>query len=116
MKIGVDYYNTITRLPELFKLINSILAVKECEIIIVTAVAKKEHDPEGKLYRARVEKDLQEKNIYYDQIIVVEFTEPKEVPYLKLEVCQKYDIEYFFDDRNDVCTLLQESGIIAAKV
>jgi acid phosphatase class B len=46
----------------------------------------------------------------------VVFTHPKESPVLKLAKCQELGIELFYDDRDDVCRLLNRNGILALRV
>lgn len=46
----------------------------------------------------------------------VEFISPKESPELKLAKCQELGVTAFFDDRDDVCRLLNANGIMALRV
>ena len=46
----------------------------------------------------------------------VVFGGPSESPELKLKKCQELGIEMFFDDRDDVCRLLNKNGIVAMRV
>lgn len=51
-----------------------------------------------------------------DLVHEVVFDSPKESPELKLAKCQELGIEMFFDDRDDVCRLLNKHGIVAMRV
>lgn len=51
-----------------------------------------------------------------DGIHEVVFERAKESPELKLAKCQELGIDIFFDDRDDVCALLNENGIVAMRV
>ena len=46
----------------------------------------------------------------------VVFEKAKESPELKLAKCKELGINMFFDDRDDVCALLNENGIVAMRV
>jgi hypothetical protein len=46
----------------------------------------------------------------------VVFRHPRESPVLKLAKCQELGIEVFYDDREDVCRLLNRNGILAFRV
>jgi acid phosphatase class B len=46
----------------------------------------------------------------------VVFHHPKESPVLKLAKCTELGIELFYDDREDVCRLLNRHGILAVRV
>jgi hypothetical protein len=41
---------------------------------------------------------------------------PRESPHLKLAKCQELGIEVFYDDRDDVCRMLNKHGILAMRV
>jgi hypothetical protein len=47
---------------------------------------------------------------------VVVFRHPKESPQLKLAKCVELGIQVFYDDREDVCRLLNQHGILALRV
>jgi acid phosphatase class B len=46
----------------------------------------------------------------------VVFRDPRESPFLKLAKCQELGIEVFYDDRDDVCRVLNKHGILALRV
>jgi len=46
----------------------------------------------------------------------VVFRHPRESPVLKLAKCQELGIEVFYDDRDDVCRLLNANGVLAMRV
>lgn len=48
-----------------------------------------------------------------ENIHEVVFESPKESPELKLAKCKELGIQIFFDDREDVCNLLNANGILA---
>lgn len=50
------------------------------------------------------------------QVHEVVFTHPRESPVLKLAKCQELGVEVFYDDREDVCRLLNAHGILALRV
>jgi hypothetical protein len=50
------------------------------------------------------------------QVHEVVFGHPRESPVLKLAKCQELGIELFYDDREDVCALLNRHHILAVRV
>ncbi len=50
------------------------------------------------------------------QVHEVVFAHPRESPVLKLAKCPELGIELFYDDREDVCRLLNAAGIVALRV
>lgn len=44
------------------------------------------------------------------------FNNPKQSPELKLAKCKELGITVFYDDREDVCRLLNKNGILAMRV
>ena len=46
----------------------------------------------------------------------VVFAHPSEAPALKLAKCRELGIELFYDDREDVCRLLSDHGVLALRV
>ena len=51
-----------------------------------------------------------------ENIHEVVFDTPKQSPELKLAKCKELGLEIFFDDRDDVCKLLNANGIVAMRV
>ena len=52
----------------------------------------------------------------YGTVHEVVFRDPRESPYLKLAKCQELGVEVFYDDRDDVCRVLNTHGILAMRV
>lgn len=120
MKIGFDYWQVISHYPELLsKLILRIDSMPDTEIHVISAIGK------GRIgtIKADVFKSISNagylnphKVIDPDKIHEVVFDNPKESPELKLAKCKELGLDIFFDDRDDVCALLNENGILAMRV
>lgn len=50
------------------------------------------------------------------QVHEVVFNDSRESPALKLAKCRELGIEVFYDDREDVCAILNRNGILAMRV
>ena len=108
MNIGIDYYDTITRYPDKFKQLTVDLMRTGNKLHIISAVKRENED---KLLKA-----LRKLSIQCDSIEPLIFLNQHEVPQLKLEKCIELSIDMMFDDRQDVCELLNKHGILACHV
>lgn len=113
MKIGVDYWDTITRYPKVFRDLLTSLDVAGNEIYVITACRI---TTSKKSYTEKVKAFLEREEIPYDHIIVVQFRDWIEVPELKVEAAQTMEVSLFIDDRQDVCDTMQRRGIAALHV
>ena len=112
MTVGIDYYRTISAYPQQFGLMISNLLHGGETVYIVSAVGGKSA---GTVRQAVL--DLYPwLSAYTDMVHEVRFRRPHESPALKLAKCKELGIEIFYDDRSDVCDLLNENGILAFKV
>lgn len=113
MKIGLDYYNTITQFPEIFYELSWRFygAPMGHDLYIVSAVGHKRLAKSGGLEKYREEIDAYK--IGNTETIIVVFDDEKDIPQLKLDVCRKYKIDMFIDDRPETVKLLHENGIMA---
>lgn len=117
MIVGFDYWNVISHYPyEFSKLILRIDTMPDTEVHVISAIGK------GRIgtIRADVFKAFSKagymnphKVVAPENIHEVVFDSPKESPELKLAKCKELGIEMFFDDRQDVCDLLNANGILA---
>lgn len=108
MKIGFDYWRTISRDPELFAALFSALMAAGHEVHVVTAV--------GRVRVKTIEDDFARENVPCTALHVVEFKHPREAPYLKLEKCKELELRFFMDDRMDTCEVLAGAGILTANL
>lgn len=107
MKVGFDYWQVLSHYHEQFKvLVNSLLCAGH-QVYVLSAVGKN---------RAGTVEDEVTKLGFDIPVYEVVFDDARQSPELKLEKCQELGIEMFFDDREDVCRLLNQHGILAVRV
>ncbi len=108
MKIGLDYWQVISHYPEYFQELVNAMVAQGHEVHVVSAIGKGrvgtiEHEVKGMLT-----------GIHACHEVV--FSNPRQSPDLKLAKCQELGISVFYDDRDDVCRLLNQHGILAMRV
>lgn len=111
MKIGFDYWQVLSHYPEQFQFIASAFISEGAEVHVISAVG---HNRAGTVAEA-----VHQLGFKWDSetfIHEVVFDDPSESPALKLAKCQELGIEIFFDDRDDVCRLLNKNGILSMRV
>lgn len=106
--IGLDYWQVISHYGEYFKEFAQQMLKAGHEIHILTAV--------GHTRKATVMKEIDASGVPFTAKHMVIFDDPKQSPELKLEKCQELGITVFYDDRDDVCRLLNKNGIVAMRV
>ena len=107
MKVGFDYWQVLSHYPEQFKVLVNSLFCAGHQVYVLSAVGKN---------RAGTVKDEVTKLGFDIPVYEVEFDDTRQSPALKLAKCQELGIEMFFDDREDVCRLLNQHGILAVQV
>lgn len=109
MKIGFDYWNVISHYPHHMALLSR-AANNSDDIHVISAI--------GKTRIGTIADDVLKVWPYMgtDNIHEVVFKRSRESPELKLAKCKELGIDMFFDDRQDVCDLLNANGILALKV
>lgn len=117
MKIGFDYWNVISHYPiSLGTLITHLDVMPDSEIHVISAIGKGRIGTiKRDVYRTFVNAGYMNplKLVAPENIHEVVFGSPKESPELKLAKCKELGITMFFDDREDVCNLLNANGILA---
>lgn len=110
MKIGFDYWNVISHYPDELWALAEALKEQTHEVHVISAI--------GKTRIGTIVGDVLNKwpNFAPEFVHEVVFEKSKESPELKLARCKELGIEIFFDDRQDVCDLLNANGILAFKV
>lgn len=109
MIIGLDYWQVISHYPEYFNMLSWMLIIHGHEVHVISAV--------GKTHQHGSVKEAVDRHIgLYTAVHAVEFEHPSESPELKLAKCQELGVEVFYDDRDDVCRLLNKHGILAMRV
>jgi acid phosphatase class B len=107
MIVGFDYWQVLSHYPER---IAHLIAVHEQagdEVHIISAI--------GRSRVGTVEREVRAITSH-GTVHEVVFRDPRESPFLKLAKCQELGIEVFYDDRDDVCRVLNKHGILALRV
>ncbi len=104
MKVGLDYYGTISLAPRIFQTLAETLLANSHEVYIISACAKKN----VKLYT----KQIKHSHVPYTAIRMIPYEHHWEPPKLKLAAAQELGIELMIDDRADTCALLARHGIV----
>jgi hypothetical protein len=107
VKVGFDYWQVLSHYPEQFKVLVNSLFCAGHQVYVLSAVGKN---------RAGTVKDEVTKLGFDIPVYEVAFDDTRQSPALKLAKCQELGIEMFFDDREDVCRLLNQHGILAVQV
>lgn len=109
MKIGIDYWNTLTAYPEYFDQLCHGYRLLGFEVHIISAI--------GKSRQGTIQAEIDDGyKICYTAVHEVVFDTHNTTPGLKLAKCQELGITVFYDDRQDVVDLLNANGILAFKV
>lgn len=117
MKIGFDYWNVISHYPqEIAYIIDSFGLQGESELHIISAIGKGRIGTIAKEVAQSLASDRLEDPLGVLKVHEVVTGNGKKSPELKLEKCKELGITMFFDDRQDVCDLLNANGILAFKV
>jgi hypothetical protein len=107
VKVGFDYWQVLSHYPERLKpLVDALLLAGHC-VYVLSAVGKN---------RAGTVSDEAIKLGFDVPVYEVVFDDASQAPELKLKKCQELGIEMFFDDREDVCRLLNRHEILALRV
>lgn len=108
MKIGLDYWRVCSHYPDFFRaLAGGHLRIGN-EVHIISAIGKKRS--------GTIRGEVEGLRIPFTAVHEVIFEKASGSPELKLAKCQELGIDIFYDDREDVCTLLKDHGIQAFRV
>ncbi len=106
--IGLDYHQTISAHPKLFKKLATALMAQGSLVYIVTAVQR---------HRTAIVKDLVKKSkVPHTGLEIVVYEDYDDIPQLKLQACKRLGVRLLFDDNPATCKLLKEHGILAVQV
>jgi acid phosphatase class B len=105
--VGFDYWQVLSHYPRLVTHLIQVHANAGDTVHVVSAIGQ------GRV--GTVEGDVRALTAV-PTVHEVVFRHPKESPVLKLAKCQELGIELFYDDREDVCRLLNRHGILALRV
>lgn len=106
--IVLDYWQVISHFTDYFKDFATEMLSAGHEVHIVTAV--------GKERAKNVFAEIDKTGVPYTQKHKVIFNDPIESPELKLAKCKELKATVIYDDRDDVCRLLNKNGIVAMRV
>ncbi len=117
MILGLDYYNVISQFPqECTDLAKTFLrdSHNDGRVYIISAVGKKRLDASGGMDGYR--KEIEAFGVPCDEIIILYFENPDDVPHLKYMACLEKKVDLFIDDREDTVNYLHNKGIMALKM
>jgi acid phosphatase class B len=107
MIVGFDYWQVLSHYPDRIGHLVDVHAQAGDEVHIVSAI--------GRSRIGTVEQEVRAITLH-GTVHEVVFRDPRESPFLKLAKCQELGIEVFYDDRDDVCRVLNKHGILAMRV
>jgi len=107
MIVGFDYWQVLSHYPEQFRHLMKVHDRAGDTVHVISAIGR------GRI--GTIEDEVRPLSTV-PQVHEVVFTHPRESPVLKLAKCQELGIEVFYDDREDVCRLLNRNGILALRV
>lgn len=107
MKVGFDYWQVLSHYPAQFRALGEALSLAGHHVCVVSAIGK------SRAGTVQAEVDLLSFDVPVYEVV---FDNPRQSPELKLAKCQELGIEVFYDDRDDVCRLLSQHGILAMRV
>lgn len=117
MKIGIDFWGTISHNPDYFRRLAWFYMHDK------TGSSGKEHRNEvhvissiGPRRAGTVEQEVIALNVPFTAVHELVFRHPSQSPVLKVAKCLELGIEYFYDDRQDVTDALNKAGIVCFKV
>ncbi|MCW2528017.1 MAG: hypothetical protein JWM76_2877 [Pseudonocardiales bacterium] len=108
MKVGLDYWHVVSHHPGYFRELIAGLVAGGHEVYVVSAVGEKR--------KGTVEAEVAKLVHGLTAVHEVVFKHSSESPELKLAKCLELGITVFYDDREDVCRLLTDHGILAMRV
>jgi acid phosphatase class B len=108
--IGFDYWQVISHFPNETGAFADALYLNGHDVHVISAIGK------GRIGTiadevCKIWGDFNRRKIHE-----VVFDSPKQSPELKLAKCKELGVTVFFDDRDDVCRLLNANGIMALRV
>ena len=107
MVVGFDYWQVLSHWPEQIRHLIEIHERAGDEVHVVSAI--------GRGRCGTVEREVRLVS-HVPAVHEVVWADTREAPQLKLAKCRELGIEVFYDDREDVCRLLAEHGILALRV
>ena len=109
MIVGFDYWQVISHYPEYFNQLALMHLDAGDQVVVISAVGD---DRVGTI-------DTEVRQLAFPnsvRVYEVVFNHPGQSPELKLAKCKELGVSVFYDDRDDVCRLLNKSGILSMRV
>lgn len=110
MIVGFDYWQVISHYPKMMRRLAAMHRRNGDNVVIISAVGK---DRAGTVERAVKKLGFDTK---LNPVFEVVFDDPSQSPELKLKKCKQLGVALFYDDRDDVCRLLNKNDIVAMRV
>ena len=107
MIVGFDYWHVLSHYPRQIGHLIKLHQAAGDEVHVISAIGR------GRM--GTVEAEVRQVTDV-PTVHEVVFDHTRESPELKLAKCLELGIEIFYDDREDVCRLLAENGILALRV
>ena len=107
MIVGFDYWNVLSHYPRQVAHLMAVHQAAGDEVHVISAIGH------GRIGTVEAEvREVTDVPVVHEVV----FTHTRESPELKLAKCFELGIEIFYDDREDVCRLLAQNGILALRV
>ena len=107
MIVGFDYWQVLSHYPDRIGHLIEVHEQAGDDVHLISAIGR------GRI--GTIEREVRAFTPY-GTVHEVVFRDPRESPYLKLAKCQELGVEVFYDDRDDVCRVLNTHGILAMRV
>jgi acid phosphatase class B len=108
MKIGLDYWNTISHHPVYFRQLAAAALAAGHEVHVISAIGPKR--------AGTIAGDVAICGVPVTAVHELVFAHPRESPVLKTARALELGVTVFYDDRDDVCRAMTEAGILAMRV
>ena len=106
MKIGLDYWNVISHHPAYFAELASAALAAGHEVHVISAI--------GRRRAGTIASDVAVCGVPFTAVHECVFRHPRESPALKTAKALELGVTVFYDDRDDVCQAMTETGKILA--
>lgn len=104
MNLGLDFYDTISKNPSVYRLLADAVLDSGGKVYIISAIYRENYK--------QLVKDVKKTRVRSTEVIPVFYTEHFEVPKAKVLVCKELGIDLLVDDRLDVIHAVSLHGII----
>lgn len=104
MKLGLDFYKTITVCPRIYKKLAETILAGGGQVHIITAVKPKNVE--------KVKTELAATSIPYTELHIIEFENYDDIPELKAQICGSLDLDMLIDDMLPTVELVYKSHIV----